>query len=570
MTTPTRRKFLNNAASALLDSKPEIAEFEYNDPSNKDIPRHLAKTNTGINTYTGTWSDTQLIHLLRRTLFGVTQNDLNYFRTKTMSQVVDELLTIPTAAPLPPVNSYNNAQITDPDVPLGQTWVNAPANPLLENLRIQSMKSWWMQLIINQDRNIREKMTLFWHNLFATETTIIRDSRYTYKHHAMLRAQCLGNFKTLTRDVTIDPGMLVYLNGELNTANAPDENYARELQELFTIGKLIDPHYTEADVKAAARVLTGWRNNRTTITSFFNASVHDTGNKQFSSFYGNRIITGRTGANAGIDELNDLLNMIFDHPEVAKHICRELYRYFVYYIIDESVELNVIEPLADYFRSNNYDIRKVLEKLLSSEHFYDPLNMGCMIKPPVDYLAGCARMMNLLFPNSSNIQVQYAHYLYVQQYAALIGQNTGDPPDVAGWPAYWQNPQYYQMWINSDSLPKRNQANDLLIYIGYNRFGHNLKYDTIAFANQFSDAADPNALINNITKLCFPVDVSATTKTAIKVSFLLTGQSSDHYWTDAWNDYKANPADAMKKAMVETRLQGLMKYIFGLAEFQLS
>ena len=94
-------------------------------------------------------------------------------------------------------------------------------------------------------------------------------------------------------------------------------------------------------------MLTGWRNNRTTITSFFNASVHDTGNKQFSSFYRNRIITGRTGANAGIDELNDLLNMIFDHPEVAKHICRELYRYFVYYIIDESVELNVIEPLAD-------------------------------------------------------------------------------------------------------------------------------------------------------------------------------------------------------------------------------
>jgi uncharacterized protein (DUF1800 family) len=570
MTTHTRRKFLSDATSALFDSKTGIAELPYNDPSNKDLPRHLMKTSTGIGTYTGPWTETQVLHLLRRTLFGATKSDVDFFKTMNMSDAVDYLLNISAAAPAPPVNNYNNAQITDPDVPLGQTWINAPANPNFEGLRINSWKAWWTMQMINQDRTIREKMTLFWHNVFATETMVVRDSRYTYKHNALLRASCLGNFKTLVRDITLDPSMLVYLNGDQNTAAAPDENYARELQELFTIGKEINPHYTEEDVRAAARVLTGWRTNRNGISTFFQANQHDTGNKQFSAFYNNTIITGRTGANAGIDELNDLLNMIFVHPEVAKHICRELYRFFVYYVIDESVELNVIEPLADYFRSNNYDIKKVMEKLLKSEHFFDALNMGCVIKSPVDFLVGAVRMMNLQFPTATNVQTQYAHYFYAQQYTALIGQNIGDPPDVAGWPAYRQSPQFYELWINSDTLPKRNLANDQLLYTGYNRFGHTLKYNVIAFAEQFATPADPNALLNDILKLCYPIPVSETTKTSIKTAFLLSGQSSDHYWTDAWNDYKAAPTDAMKKAAVETRLQAMMKHIFGLAEYQLS
>jgi uncharacterized protein (DUF1800 family) len=570
MSTTTRRQFFKEATKNTFKRSGDTIELEYKDPSNKQVPRHLAKTSTGIDTYGGPWTENEVLHLLRRTMFGVTKSDIDFFKSMTMSQAVDYILNIPSVAPAPPVNNYSNAQNIDPNVAIGETWINAPINPNFEGLRIASWKSWWTMLMVNQDRNIREKMTLFWHNVFATETMVIRDSRYIYKHNALLRANCLSNFKTLVRDVTIDPAMLVYLNGELNTASAPDENYSRELQELFTIGKEINPHYTEEDVRAAARVLTGWRNNRNSIGPFFQANQHDTGNKQFSSFYNNTIITGRSGPNAGIDELNDLLNMIFTHPEVAKHICRELYRFFVYYVIDENVESRVIAPLADYFRNNNYDIKKVVEKLLKSEHFFDPLNNGCVIKSPVDFLIGTARMMNLQFPGTSNIQTQHAHYLYAQQYIALIGQNIGDPPDVAGWPAYRQSPQFYELWINSDSLPKRNQVNDLLLYTGFNRFGFLLKYNVIAFAEQFANPSNPNHLLNDILKVCYPLPVSEATKSAMKTAFLLSGQNSDHYWTDAWNDYKFDPTDSMKKAAVETRLQAMMKHIFGLAEYQLS
>ncbi|MFA6259945.1 MAG: DUF1800 domain-containing protein [Bacteroidia bacterium] len=563
-----RKSFLQQAAVTLLSGTPEM---EYNDPSNKKLPRHLSKTSTGITPYAGTFGTAEVFHLLRRTLTGVSKSDIEFFKTKTMSDAVDYLLTLPANPPPPPVNTYSyNANLSDPNVPIGQTWVNAPANGTLEFARRQSLKAWWMGLHLSPERSIREKMTLFWHNHFSTEMNTVQDSRYLYKYNALLRANCLGDFKAFVSAITLDPAMLVYLNGEDNTKNAPDENYGRELQELFTIGKDLASHYTEDDVKAAARVLTGWRNNRNGIASFFDLTRHDTGNKQFSSFYSNTVITGRNTSTAGIDELNDMLTMIFNHDEVAKYICRKLYRYYVYYVIDESVELNVIEPLAEVFRDSGYNIKTVMSTLLKSEHFFDPLNQGCVIKAPLDFLTGASRAMNLQFPDASLLQAQYSHWLYLQQYGFAIGQDLGDPPNVAGWPAYYEDPQYYEMWINADSLPKRNLFNDMMVYTGNNRNGFKLIYDCIAFANQFSDPGDPNKLISEITQLFYPVDISQTTKDTLKVSFLLSGQSSDSYWTTAWVTYVNNPSDTNAKNTVNSRLQGLLKYLFGLAEYQLA
>ena len=225
------------------------------------------RTNSGINPYTGAWTRNEVAHLLKRTMFGAKKADIDYFLSRTLSQSVDELLNLSQPMPLPPVNDYSPGT-ADPTVPAGQTWVNNPTpDGTLNNVRRNSLKKWWTGLMLNQDRTIREKMTLFWANHFGTETVDIGISHFMYQHHNLLRQNALGNLKQLVKAVTIDPGMLRYLNGYLNTASAPDENYSRELQELFTIGKdpvtNMDP-FTEADVKQAARVLTGWRINNTT------------------------------------------------------------------------------------------------------------------------------------------------------------------------------------------------------------------------------------------------------------------------------------------------------------------
>lgn len=179
------------------------------------------------------------------------------------------------------------------------------------------------------------------------------------------------------------------------------------------------------------------------------------------------------------------------------------------------------------------------------------------------------KQFNVEIP-STDLAIQYQFWNYIWAVGTIQQQSLLDPPSVAGWPAYYQVPQFYELWINSDTLPKRNQLTDLMVYIGYKRSGETMIIDTIAFAEQFgNDAADPNKLIDHSLTIMYGIDVIQTRKDFIK-SILLSGQAQDYYWTDIWNDYKSDPNDANKKKMVEDRLKAMYKYLMNLAEYQLA
>jgi uncharacterized protein (DUF1800 family) len=534
----------------------------------------LPPPNGGLAPFTGAWTENEVIHLLKRTLFGATRADINYFKKLSLQQSVDELLN-PTA-PLPdlPVKEYTvPASATNPDTNItqGATWVLDVNNDgTVNSLRMNSFKKWWMGVMINQDRSIREKMTLFWHNHFATETGTIGNAQYVYKHHLLLRTYALGNFKALTRAITIDPAMLVYLNGERNTKSAPDENYGRELLELFCCGKGPESLYTEDDVKAAAQVLTGWRNDAATISSYFDNKRHDPGNKTFSAFYGNTVIQGKNSATAGDEELDALLDMIFATQETAKYISRRLYRWFVYYDIDSTVEANIITPMANLLRANNYEIKPVLSALLKSEHFFDVLAKGCQIKSPVDLIVGTCRELQVAFQPATDYLTNYGFYSYLVNWANNMQQSIGDPPDVSGWKAYYQEPQFYEVWITSDTLPKRNQFTDTMVQNGYTFNGKKLFIDVAEFAKTLPKPEDPNQLIDDILKLIYRIDLSAASKNQLKTDILLGGQAADYYWTDAWNVFISNPGNTSNTTTIRNRLRDLLKYFMNLAEYQLA
>lgn len=531
--------------------------------------RSTRKLNSGIAPYNGTWGYTQVKHLLNRALFGATEQDIQYFMGLTPDAAVNELLT-PALLPSPPVNNYSSVY-NDTDVAAGQTWVNATMintnSALATSFRRDSFKAWWYGLMLNQNRSIHEKMTLFWHNLFATEADMIPAAQPVYITNNTLRTHALGNFKTLTKQVTLDPGMLYYLNGYLNGATAPDENYARELQELFTVGKGPGSGYTEEDVKAAARVLTGYRINYLNITTYFDANQHNTTNKQFSAFYGNTIINGQSGA-AGANELDSLLDMIFSTQEVAKYICRRLYNFFLYYEIDQDTETNVIEPLADIFRTNNYDIIPVLAAFFKSEHFYDAANFGCLIKNPLDFTVGLFRVFGSAFPATSDYNTSYDVWGYVQRQTATMGMEIGDPPAVAGWPAYHQEPLFHELWINSDTLSKRISFVRDMMGNGYTSSGFTLKLDLLAFVAGLPNPSDPNLLISELTDLLYSIPVSQTYKDFLK-GMLLNGQTMDYIWSNAWNDYVSDPLNQTFLTVVQTRLESLFDYMLTQAEFHL-
>jgi uncharacterized protein (DUF1800 family) len=570
-----RRAFLSKARAAVLEEQEQqkapqgISEY-----ANKALPK-FSRTSTGLEPYAGPWGANEAAHLLRRSMFGATRADIAAVLPKTPSDVVDMLL-----ADLPLPDPPLNVNALDTGVPVGQTWVTAPYtdpnnpnyNP--DSSRTTSLKAWWTGLMLNQGISIREKMVLFLHNNFVSESAVVSDSRLTYKQHALLRQFALGNFRELARLITIDPAMLRYLNGNTNTSSNPNENYGRELQELFTVGKgpEIAPgnytYYTEDDVKAAARVLTGWRDRASTIDSYFTPARHDPNDKQFSAAYGNTVITGRADA-TGANEVDDLIAMIFAQQETANNICRKLYRWFVYYVIDDAAESAVIGPLADILRSNNYELKPVLSALLKSAHFFDPANMGCMLKNPIDFVVGTMRQFSVVFPPATDLVSQYGGWDYVRSRGSAMQMNLVDPPNVAGWAAYYQEPQFYEIWINTDTLQKRNQFTDRFITTnGVSVNGVPIAIDPIAFADASSSPSDPTVLIDEAAQLLFAIPLTANQKAFLKDT-LIPGLP-DYEWTAEWTDYKNDATNVTKLAAVRGKLQALVKYMMNMAEYQLS
>lgn len=534
---------------------------EENQPHPPAAPRG---STTGVSPYNGQWTNKEIAHLLRRTMFGAAYADINYFAGKTLAQTVDELLT-KGVAPSPPLNYYG----ADVSASLGQTWVNGVFDATANVNRALSLMSWCTGNMLQQTRSIEEKLMVFWLNHFGTNIQNYVDARFGYKHVTTIRQHCLGNFKAMVKAISLDPAMLRFLNGEKNTKAKPDENYARELLELFTVGKDGGQKYEEDDVREAARVLTGYRILSNSAVYTFDSSKHDSGDKSFSALFNYTTISGKSGS-AGEQELDDLLNMIFAVNDVALFICRKLYRYFVYYEIDAAVETNVIVPMADAFRTSGYDIKAPLSLLFNSEHFFDDYNVGAIIKQPLDLLVGTLRETNAELPNNTDLEAQYTLWQQIGVFGGTaLQQLILSTPSVAGWQAFHQEPNFHELWISTVTLPLRNQFTDLLIYVGIKKNGKTLVIDTARWLDQYPDAEDVDKVIDQINAHLLTHPLSANNKGILR-TVMLAGQTSAYYWTQIWLDYKNNPTNSTKKKAVTDKLQSVIKYITSLEEFQLS
>ena len=562
-----KKDYLQHVLGAQAYEQYEKSKKQKSEPLSISRPDRSTAFMSGLDAYSGPWTQNEIAHLLRRTMFGVTKNDLKALESLNASMSVDILLS-QGDAPSPPVNDYNDATITDPQVGPGDTWINADYDGNYEGARINSLKIWMISNIINQGFSLEEKMLLFWHNHLVTEFWGVFVAKTSYRYIEKLRENVFGNLKELVKAITLETAMLYYLNGAANNKDAPDENYGRELQELFCIGKGPNSNYTEGDVQAAARLLTGWTVDWNTQTTVWNQWIHDTDDKQFSSFYGNTLIQGKSG-DAGQGELDELIDMIFDNNEVALFICRKLYTFFVYAEIDDETEMQIIEPLAQIFRDNNYEIKPVLETLLKSEHFFDIANQGAIIKNPADALLGAWRSFQGEFPEGASLNDLYLMKVGMMWSMANIGMEIGDPPSVAGWPAYYQMPVYDKIWINTTTITRRAIQTDSLIHWGFWTPGTLLNIDVIKFVESLDNPEDPNLLLEETSRLLLGLEMGDTTIAQLK-AILLSGQATDYYWTSAWLDYVGDPSNEEYKMIVENRLKWTLQRILQLAEFQLS
>ena len=282
-----------------------------------------------------------------------------------------------------------------------------------------------LETMISSEAQLREKMTLFWHGHFACR---IQNSYFQQELLHVIRTHALGSFADMLKAVSKSPAMLQFLNNQQNRKSHPNENFAREVMELFTMGP---GNYTENDVKEAARAFTGWAFNLQG-EFIFRKNQHDTGSKTF---------LGTTGNYDG----DDILNILLENTQTANHISKKIYRYFVNENVNEANQ----QWLSKRFYANNYDIAKLLEDVFTSDWFYDEKNIGTKIKSPVELLAGIRRLLPMQLENDqSQLLFQRA-----------LGQVLFYPPNVAGWPGG-------KNWIDSSSLmlrlriPKIFSAND--------------------------------------------------------------------------------------------------------------
>lgn len=546
---------------------------------------------SGIAPYTGTFTQWEAAHLLRRMGYGLKKTDLENTVAAGMQAAVDALLITPAVAQ-PSPTALNHYQLTLADsggILLGESWTQNnlsyvnPDDGTNNSLRQQSLTAWTWGVTIKEGTSIREKMMQCWYHFIPINFDDVRSQRNNSAticndYMRLLRNNCLGNFKTLIKAIALEPAMLVYLGNQFSTATVPNENFARELMELFMLGKVPTQNYAEMDVQAAAKVLSGWRvanyNAAYPLVAAFNSSYHNQSNKTFSSFFDGATINNQTGVN-GANEFNIFFDLLFTKQQdtIAKYVCRRLYRFFVYYDIDTNVEANVIVPLATLFKNSNWEIAPVIKALFKSEHFYDMANRGVMIKSPVDFIAGTLRTLNINTTpvvGATQIQNQYSIWNYFQNYAnSNLEQGMGLVPNVSGWKAYYQDPTYYQNWINSNSIQRR--ASLLTAFVnGYGSGGTSIKIDPIAWVQQFPTATiqDPDLLMDAVLPYLLSLDLPAAYKQETKVQTLLAGQVTNNYWTTAWNNYVANPTTSNTN-LVRSRLNSMLTTFLQLAEYQL-
>ena len=368
------------------------------------------------------WDRAAAAHLLRRAGFGGSPAEIERLAALGLDGAVDDLVDygkLRYDLPPPPIDPLvlrepdpQRVKAMSPEERAAYQQQRGEA----ERRAHQEIRLWWIDRLVHSLRPFEEKMTLFWHGHFTSGAREVHRAVFMYEQNEFLRKHALGNYRDLLLGISKDRAMLVYLDNARNHKAHPNENYARELMELFTLGV---GHYTEDDVKAAARAFTGWTFDDEGFQ--FHPRNHDDGMKTF---------LGRTGRWDGAN----VLDIILQQPACSQYLARKLLEFYVR--PDPSREL--VERLAAEIRRDNYELRPVMKTLFKSRAFYDEKARGALVKSPVELLVGTARQLDVPINN----------LVTAERALAALGQELMQPPNVKGWDG---GPK----WINTATLFQR-------------------------------------------------------------------------------------------------------------------
>ena len=347
-------------------------------------------------------------HLASRAGFGVHHNDIEKLKSSNQKKLYEQLKSTSNYKPIE-IEAYKISYLQYQE--MSKATDKKPVNLYNKNHNAAIGKA-WQDLMINSPNQLQEKMALFWHGHFATR---IQQSLFNVDIINIFRKNALGNFRELVFEVSKSPAMLNFLNNQQNKKAKANENFARELMELFTLGR--GNLYTEKDIKESARAFTGWSYDENGVFRE-NLKQHDSGEKEFLGKRGN--FTG-----------TDIINMILEKPECAEFITRKIYKY----LVNETPDEKLIKSLSQKFYESDYQILTLLDEIFLSNWFYSETNIGARVKSPIDLIVGIRRIMPMDTKDGNTIY----------NFERLLGQQLLQPPNVAGWPSGTE-------WIDSSTL----------------------------------------------------------------------------------------------------------------------
>ncbi|MFN0212751.1 MAG: DUF1800 family protein [Saprospiraceae bacterium] len=543
---------------------------------------------------TGTLGHRRAAHLLRRVSYNFTKPKVDQMAGQTAAQAIGSLLQLNPLQLSQPI--YKDLATQGSPV---QTWLlplpGSPINTPAEDFVLRRwVMTWWCNEAL-RDTGIGHKMQFFFHQFLQTTANTARNSSF-FDYLQLLRWGALGNFKKLAYKIVVDNNMLVYLNNQQNTSNNPNENFAREYFELFTIGKgpQIGPgdytNYTEDDIVEAAKVFTGFRTrlNRDVVdveTGIPRGDVqfgqHKQGSKTFSSKFNNTVIQGASNGAGMWVELQSFVNMIFAQPETAKTLCRRLYHTFVSRNITQEIETDIIVPLSNTLIANNFEVKPVLQQLFQSQHFFDADDsdnvdeiIGGMIKSPLELNYQTMSFFGMPLPDpmtATNIYRQIFENGMLQRAFGTANLPLFFASDVAGYPAYYSEPDYSRQWFNSSTIITRYKVAEMFLS-GKLTIGNQpaqplgTKIDIapwIKNSGAISNALDSQTLVEDLLKYLLPEAVDSDRFNYFHVQVFLDNLPATD-WTYEWQNY-LNTNDATE---VTLALERLIKAILYSPEYQ--
>ncbi len=441
-------------------------------------------------------------HLYRRLGFSASVQTIEQAVGQPATAVVDQLINEAlNVAPIPP--------------PAWADWTNAnyPADDdaarQVRRQQVDEFRTSYGNALLNN--NLRDRLSFFWSNHFVTELDVYDCNSFLYYYINCLQRNAIGNFKTFVSEIGLTSAMLFYLDGAYNNGNNPNENYARELYELFALGE--GNGYTEEDIIETAKALSGYteRGEVGCTPVAFDAAAHDAGPKT---------ILGQTG-NWGYD---DVIDILFDQRpnEIAGFICKKLYEYFVHPDSDDDAgnAQTIINGLANTFVANNFEIAPVLSQLFRSEHFFDETTIGVIIKSPFDLYLHLIKETNFAYDDGTVINAIDA--------SRLIGQELFDPVDVAGW-------QRDRQWINTNYIIGRWLTMEVFVQQYFQANQEQFRTLAIEAAGAVADPNDPDLYARAIIDKFLPKGLLTEADYTIAIGvFREPYDDSGFYETNTW------------------------------------